>query len=164
MRKQERNYAFVDSNNLYLGVKSLGWKIDFVRFREYLRGKYSVETAFLFIGFVRGNEKLYQILKKAGFVCVFKEVAIEPSGHIKGNCDAELVLRAMVELPNYDRAVVVSGDGDFTCLAQHLIRAGKLLRVLAPSRRSCAASLKKLPRECLSFVEDVRERVERRGP
>lgn len=164
MRKAERNYAFVDGNNLYLGIKALVWQLDFARFRVYLSDKYGVEKAFLFIGFVPGKERLYQFLQEAGFVCVFKEIALEPSGHVKGNCDAELVLHAMVQLPKYNQAVIVSGDGDFACLARHLISAGKLLRVLAPSRRSCAASLKKLPRETLSFVEDVRQKLERGSP
>ena len=39
---------------------------------------------------------------------------------IKGNVDAELVLYAMKELPNYEQAIIVSGDGDFFSLAEYL--------------------------------------------
>lgn len=35
MRKAN-NYAFIDSQNLNLGVLALGWKLDFARFRSYL--------------------------------------------------------------------------------------------------------------------------------
>ena len=44
--------------------------------------------------------------------------------------DAELVLHAMIEYPNYDKAIVVSGDGDFHCLIEYLEKQGKLARVL----------------------------------
>ncbi len=37
MRKKENNYAFIDGQNLNLGIKSLGWKLDFIRFRRYLK-------------------------------------------------------------------------------------------------------------------------------
>lgn len=29
-------YAFIDSQNLNLGVRSLGWKLDFAKFRQYI--------------------------------------------------------------------------------------------------------------------------------
>ncbi len=42
MKNREHNYAFVDAQNLNLGIKGLGWELDFERFRTYLREKYSV--------------------------------------------------------------------------------------------------------------------------
>ena len=64
MRKTENNYAFIDSQNLNLGVKSQGWKLDFARFRIFLKDKYKVKKVFLFIGYVAGNEILYTSLQK----------------------------------------------------------------------------------------------------
>ena len=63
MKKEENNYAFIDSQNLNLSIQSLGWHLDFARFRIYLREKYKVEKAFLFIGYVEGNEDLYNFLQ-----------------------------------------------------------------------------------------------------
>ena len=50
MQSKENNYAFVDSQNLNLSIRALGWKIDFGRFRVYLKEKYQIKKAFLFIG------------------------------------------------------------------------------------------------------------------
>ena len=47
--KNKNNYAFIDSQNLNLAVKDQGWSLDFKRFREYLKDKYGVIKAFLFI-------------------------------------------------------------------------------------------------------------------
>jgi uncharacterized LabA/DUF88 family protein len=52
---------------------------------------------------------------------------------IKGNVDAELVLYAMKELPNYEQAIIVSGDGDFFSLAEYLEEQGRLAHILAPN-------------------------------
>ena len=72
MKKKSNNYAFIDSQNLNLSIRSLGWKLDFARFRVYLKEKYGVTKAFLFIGFVEGNNDLYVSLQSAGFLCIFK--------------------------------------------------------------------------------------------
>lgn len=56
--KKQTVYAFIDSQNLNLGVKDAGWNLDFKKFRIYLEDKYNVARAYLFIGHVAGNEKL----------------------------------------------------------------------------------------------------------
>src|SRR3989338_8788771 len=112
MLKPQTNYAFIDSQNVYLSIRSQGWDIDWIRFRVYLREHYNVSKAFLFIGYIEGNNKLYTALQEAGFVCIWKPVLTYKDGTIKGNVDAELVLHAMIEFPNFDKAVIVTGDED----------------------------------------------------
>jgi uncharacterized LabA/DUF88 family protein len=139
MTKKAIVYAFIDSQNLNLGVQSQGWQIDYKKFRLYLRNKYGVKNAYIFIGFVLGNEDLYESLQKAGYILVFKPtVQYFENGKstVKGNVDAELVLHAAaIEYSHYDKAIIVSGDGDFTCLVKFLSKHGKLLHVFAPNKR-----------------------------
>src|SRR3989344_4352208 len=127
-------YAFIDSQNLNLGVKSQGWKLDWRKFRQYLRNKYGVITAYLFIGYKPGNEALYTSLQKMGYLVILKPTLELPDGTVKGNVDAELVLHTMIEYKNYRKAIIVSGDGDFYCLVEYLIKKNKLLHLLAPNR------------------------------
>lgn len=89
-------YAFIDSQNLNLGILSQGWKLDFARFRVYLTEKYGVSKAYLFIGYIEKNKELYKFLKKSGYNLVFKPTVIH-KGETKGNVDAELVLWASAE-------------------------------------------------------------------
>ena len=138
MRKIKKNtvYAFIDSNNLHLGVLSQGWKLDWRKFRQYLRNKYNVNKAYLFIGQVAGNEALYAFLQESGYILIFKptlERQQQDKVKIKGNVDAELVLHSMIQYKNYDKAVIVTGDGDFHCLVEYLEEKGKLLKILAPT-------------------------------
>ena len=137
-RAKETIYAFIDSNNLNLGILSQGWKLDFARFRIYLKDKYHVEKAFLFIGYVPGNQQLYTFLQKVGYIVVFKpilEISKEKKTKIKGNVDAELVLHTMIEYKNYDKAIIVSGDGDFYCLIEYLANNNKLAKIIVPNKK-----------------------------
>ncbi len=139
-KKGDIVYAFIDSQNLNLGVQSQGWKLDFGKFRQYLITKYKVKKTLLFIGFVQGNQSLYTYLQNVGYICIFKPTLElrkkNPSRTvIKGNVDAELVLHTMIEYKNFDKAIIVSGDGDFHCLVEYLEKKEKLLKIIAPNIR-----------------------------
>lgn len=128
-------YAFIDSQNVNLGVKSQGWQLDWRKFRQYLRNKYNVTSAFLFIGYKPGNEALYTSLQQMGYVVILKPTMELPDKSVKGNVDAELVLHTMIQYKNYSKAIIASGDGDFRCLVEYLVKKNKLLCVLAPNRK-----------------------------
>lgn len=153
-RLQPVVYAFIDGQNLNLGVQSQGWKLDFKRFRLYLKNKYGVTKAYLFIGLVPGNQELYSHLSSVGYELVFKPtVAYDVGGKKthKGNVDAELVLCAAAKTySDYDQAIIVSGDGDFCCLVEYLRENHKLLHIMTPNR-----SFSKLLRGYLRYIVQI---------
>ncbi len=151
-----RVFAFIDSQNLNLGVQKFGWKLDWRKFRKFLADEYGVNKAFLFIGYIPENEALYEQMHDAGYAVVLKPTfdltkprpeATEAHAHdangkptdaedkkpVKGNIDAELVLWAMKEISNYEQAIIVSGDGDFYCLVEYLESKKRLKCLIAPS-------------------------------
>ncbi|MDO8674787.1 MAG: NYN domain-containing protein [Candidatus Omnitrophota bacterium] len=152
------NYAFIDSQNLNLSIKDQGWRLDYKRFCRYLKDKYKVSKAFLFIGYIPAQQALYTALQQQGYALVFKPTLDLKGGRVKGNVDAELVLHAMIEWNNYDKAVVVTGDGDFHCLIEHLKNNGKLERLLVPNQYKYSALLKKFGSD-ITFVTDLKERL-----
>lgn len=156
--KQGKTFAFIDSQNLNLGVQSQGWKLDWRKFRQYLRNKYNVSKAYLFIGQVVGNESLYAFLQECGFVLIFKPTLELPDGKVKGNVDAELVLHAMIQFNNYDKAIIASGDGDFYCLVEYLAEKRKLHSILAPNK-SYSGLLRKF-NNCVVRVDLLRKSLE----
>ena len=152
--RKPNNYAFIDSQNLNLGVQKIGWKMDWHKFRIWLADNYGVTKAFMFIGYMQDNESLYEQMYDHGFLVVLKptleikgaqqephagdkpgERSPDEKPTVKGNIDADLVMYAMKEMPNYDKAVIVSGDGDFFGLIEYLIEQKKFLKMLAPNRR-----------------------------
>jgi uncharacterized LabA/DUF88 family protein len=156
-RKKPNTYAFIDSQNLNLGTQRMGWKVDWRKFRKFLAEKYGVTKAYMFIGYMSENEALYEYMHELGFLVVLKptlDVTAKPQAKleseapvakekdkdkeeekpiVKGNVDAELVLYAMKELPNYQMAIIVSGDGDFFSLAEYLDEQGKLAQIMTPN-------------------------------
>jgi len=95
------------------------------------------QYTFMFIGLVNNNQQLYTHLQASGFILIFKPtVQYFNNGKrtVKGNVDAELVLHAAAtEYPNYEKAIIISGDGDFACLIDFLDKNNKLLHVITPS-------------------------------
>ena len=156
---KQRVYAFIDAQNLNMGVRDLGWKLDWQRFRVYLSHKYRVEKAFLFMGYMPENQRLYSSLQQAGFVLIFKPVLIHRDEKVKGNVDAELVLHTMIEYPNYSQAVVVTSDGDFACLVRYLREQDKLLKVISPKHDTCSVLLRNAARERMAYLEDLRGKL-----
>ncbi|MEK6690143.1 MAG: NYN domain-containing protein [Nitrospirota bacterium] len=159
MSENQNNYAFIDSQNVNLAIRDQGWILDFRRFRKYLEDKYSISKAFIFIGYINTNQNLYTSLQKDGYILVFKPTLNLPEGKAKGNVDAELVLHTMVEYPNYDKALIVSGDGDFYCLVDYLKRKDKLLKLMIPNRNRYSSLLRKFSQDIV-FMNDLRGKME----
>jgi len=160
MVNKENNFAYIDGQNLYLGIQSLGWKLDYARFRKYLTEKYSVITAYYFIGYVAGNQPLYSELQKMGYVLVFKPTIPDEDGNIKGNIDADLVLQVMIDFSNYDKAIIATSDGDFYSLVKYLYQNDKLRLVMSPYVKTCSSLLKKEAKEKIVFMDNLRNKLE----
>ena len=164
-------YAFIDSQNLNLGTKKnifrnnkriyKGWQLDYNKFRIYLTDKFRVKKAFLFIGYIKDNHDLYRRLKSYGYELIYKPTTKDGAGKPKGNIDAELVLHAAaIEYKNYDKAVIVSGDGDFRCLHEFLEKNNKLAGIIIPNRFSESSLLKKFA-QYKFFVNRDQEKLKR---
>ncbi|MCX6810731.1 MAG: NYN domain-containing protein [Candidatus Berkelbacteria bacterium] len=160
MKNESKNYAFIDGQNLNLGIKELGWKLDLKKFRKYLEDKYQVKKAYYFIGYIDGNQVLYQMLQEYGYILIFKPTLSDSDGKIKGNCDAELVLHTMIEFKNFDKAIIVTSDGDFACLVDYLIGKEKLKTVLAPSNRKYSSLLRKITKgKFVAFLDVLKPKL-----
>ena len=159
MEKIINNYAFIDSQNLNLSIRDQGWRVDFKRFRKYLEDKYRIKKAFIFIGYIPTNQSLYTSLQEYGYILIFKPTLSLPGGKVKGNIDAELVLHAMIEYANYDKAAIVTGDGDFHCLIEYLKKQGKLERLIIPNRYKFSSLLRKFAKDMV-FMSDLRVKLE----
>lgn len=159
--KKQTTYAFIDSQNLNLAVRDMGWKLDFARFRVYLKEKYGVDKAYIFIGYMPSNQELYSFLQDSGYNCVFRPTLTYKDGKTKGNCDAELILQAMIDVQLYEKAVIVTGDGDFYCLVNYLITQDKLSALIVPNRNKYSALLKlKDFKPFTRAMNDLRKKLE----
>ena len=66
----------------------------------------------------------------------------------------------MIEWSNFDKAIIVSGDGDFHCLIEHLYDNNKLKKIIAPNNKY--SSLLKKFAKCIVRIDLFRKKVERK--
>ncbi|MBI2591633.1 MAG: NYN domain-containing protein [Candidatus Brennerbacteria bacterium] len=185
-KENKITHAFIDASNLfYGGEKSLGWKIDYEKLLQYLRGKYSVSRVLYFGGVeihdfvynylrdetapiteierhlaelvrIKGGQmseamlllinrhiqrvKFYLKLKYFGYELHLKPVKLyeqdDGTTKRKANCDVDMAFWLMREKNDFDRAIILSGDGDFLPVLKYLKVAGKEIIVLARGPRT----------------------------
>ena len=142
--------AYIDESNLFLSLKLINIKISYRKLSIFLKEKYKVEQAFIFVGYIQKNDFVYSRMVDAGFNIIYKEV----TDH-KGNCDCELVLK--VTRDYYEQkcteAVIITGDGDFACLIRFLSEKKVVVRVIAPRAERCSVFIKRVTVH-LAFLED----------
>ena len=158
----ENNFAYIDGANLHKGVADLGWRLDYKRFRLWLNNKYQVKRAYLFLGLVPKYKDLYTYLQEVGFTLVFKETTYGGNGEVKGNCDADLVLQVARDTyeNKFEKAVIVSSDGDYAGLIKFLQEKDKLLTILSPSNH-CSILLKRTNAR-ITYLDRVRSKIDRK--
>ena len=160
--KQARgNIAYIDAQNLWMATThgKDPWEVDAYKLRRYLRIKYKVAEAYYFIGVELGeHQKLYDLLKDAGFKLIFREHPEKAVSKKKGNVDVDVVFTMLVdayERPDeYDKAILISNDGDYFRVVEHLLAKGKLGKVLFPSRKNSSSLYKKISNEFYAYLDE----------
>jgi len=154
---------YIDGNNLYRGAKELGFKIDYKKFRGWLRQKYNPHQVYLFIGLVPDRVKFYEHLQECGFILVFKQT-VSVGGVVKGNCDAELVLKTISDFytKSFASCILITGDGDFGCLVEFLEENKSLDCIISPDENKCSILLKNKNTE-ITFLNDLYHKFSKRA-
>lgn len=165
-RSQQNNYAYIDGANLHSGIAGFGWVLDYARFRIWLSEKYGVKNAYIFIGLIPKYKELYKYLQECGFTLVFKEVVYDGEGKAKGNCDADLVLQMTRDAyeNKFDKAVIVSSDGDYSGLVKFLQGKNKLEIILSPSIPKKCSILLKRTNAPITYLNGVKDKISLNNP
>ena len=158
----ENNFAYIDGANLHKGVADLGWELDYKRLRLWLSSKYKIKRAYLFLGLIPKYKDLYIHLQEVGFTIVFKETTYDGEGKAKGNCDADLVLRTVCDTYEnvFDKAVIISSDGDYASLVKFLQERNKILAIISPNNH-CSVLLKRTNSKIL-YLDWVKSKVNKK--
>ena len=84
--------------------------------------------------------RFYKKLESFGYDLYLKPVKLyhqeDGTTRRKANCDVEMAFYIMREKDSFDRAVILSGDGDFLPVLKHIKEVGKEVMVLARGRRT----------------------------
>ena len=156
-----KNIAFIDGQNLYKATTKSGtpWSVNLDRFRTYLLQKYHVGRAYYHLGFVtEKGQGLYEEIQKAGFILVFKQHSAVMAGLKKGNVDSDIIFSIMKRLyqkEDFERVVLVSGDGDYKALVDFLLEENKLEKILFPDRKNRSSLYKSISNKFFAYLDDT---------
>jgi uncharacterized LabA/DUF88 family protein len=156
-----KNLAFIDGQNLYMGTKSCNspWEVDLSKLKFYLERKYNVSEIYYFLGYVQNeNEELYDEIQKSGLILKFREHNSAMLGKKKGNVDSDIIFNIMKKLykkEDFDKIILISGDGDYKMLVDFLIEENKFEKILFPNRKYASSLYKKLGRKYFAHLEDL---------
>lgn len=174
VKRKIKNYAFIDGQNLHYETRKAGLKVDYRKLRIYLADKYRVTKAYYLFGYeLTTNTAKYAQLAEYGYEVIFKGRDVVSGTPRVGptlkesNIDTELILQTMiklVEVPDeFDKIVLVSGDGDFKNLVDYLIEKGKFEKILFPNKSSVSTLYKRqFDRKYYEYLPDVRRYIERK--
>lgn len=157
MTLKENNFAYIDGANLHKGVESSAWTLDYGRFRSWLRQKFGITDAHLFIGLMPKHADLYTSLQSSGYKLVFKEIVYDGSGKAKGNCDADLVLQAARDYYEHrpTHAVLVASDGDYAPLVRFWQEKKVPCVIVSPAPVAKCSILLKRTGAPIAYLEDM---------
>ena len=185
--EKKPNIAFIDGQNLYFGTtkcsdcaEALGkdlknmqlrdcscgfaWEVNLSKLRIYLKENYNVSEAYYVLGFLREeNNDLYNDLQKAGFIVQFKEHKEMFVSKKKGNVDTDIVFEIMKKLleegEEFDKIVIVSGDGDYKKLVSYLVSKDRFEKILFPNKKFASSLYKELGSEIFDYLDGLKKYI-----
>jgi uncharacterized LabA/DUF88 family protein len=170
MNSKTKNIAYVDGQNLYMGTSKSEpkWKINLSRFRVYLEKKYNVDKAYYYLGYVQEGDKiehLYEEIQSAGFILVFRQHSSTMLGKKKGNVDSDIIFSVMKRIyknDDFDKIILVSGDGDYKMLVDFLIEEKRFEKILFPNKKFASSLYKEIGAQYFDNLgnQDIRNKIE----
>ncbi len=126
INKEQRVSVFVDVQNMYYSAKNLySAKVNFAQvLRNAVMGRKLVRAiAYVIKADIKEEKNFHDALEAIGYEVKSKDLQTFAGGAKKGDWDIGIAIDA-IELANkLDTVVLVSGDGDFVPLVEHLKRA-----------------------------------------
>jgi len=167
---RKRVSIFVDGANMfYTQKKGLGWFFDPAKLLRVLRGDDELTDAYWFMGVKQPSdsrdENFIRFLAYAGYVVRTKNLKTiydSDSGEStqRANLDIEIVMDMFNTVENYDKAILVSGDGDFERALELLRSRGKEICVVS-TQNWIAAELRMAVGSHFIDLQDMRADIER---
>ncbi len=170
MNQSLRVSIFVDGANMfYTQKKGLGWFFDPGKLLKTLKAEDELADAFWYMGVKPSpesrDENFLRYLAYAGYTVRTKQLKtiFDPeSGETiqKANLDIEIVMDMFNTVDNYQKAILLSGDGDFERALESLRSRGKRICVVS-TQNWIASELRMAVGSHYIDLQDIRSQIER---
>lgn len=160
-------FAFVDASNMiYRNTDRNPWKIDLKKLIKYLKERFGTSRVFYYAGVDNANKsqlKLYSKMKQWGYELRLNRVKnfvnIKGEFYQKADVDSRMTFEIMAYFSTYDRAVVITGDGDFYWVLEYLLQKKEKVWLISNPKKT-AGELKQLFKGNFSSLDDTRKWLE----
>lgn len=153
IKREQRVGVFVDVQNMYYSGRNLyNAKVNFAHIlKEAVNNRSLVRSiAYVIKADIKEEKNFFEALSKIGYEVKSKDLQTFVGGAKKGDWDIGIAMDMIELAPKLDTLVLVSGDGDFVDLLQHLRRAmGCRIEVMAFAKSSSS----KLREESDEFID-----------
>jgi len=125
-QKAQRVSVFVDVQNMYYSARALyNARVNFKNILQDATAGRSLIRASAYV--IRTEEikrePFFEALSRIGYEIKAKDLQVFAGGAKKGDWDVGIAMDAIEQAPKIDTIILVSGDGDFVPLLEHLRRA-----------------------------------------
>lgn len=142
--REQRIGVFVDVQNLYYSAKFIyKAKVNFrtvlneaVRDRNLIRA-----IAYVIKADVKDEANFFDALKNLGYEVKAKDLQVFYGGAKKGDWDVGIAMDLIELAPKLDAVVLISGDGDFVPLVEHIKHALGCYVEIMSFGKSCSQKL-----------------------
>ena len=152
IHKDQRVGVFVDVQNMYYSAKNLyDTKVDFKKVLDsaVMNRRLVRASAYVIKGETPGEDNFFEALRQIGYEVEIKELKEFYGGEKKGDWDLGMTVDMIQQAKKLDTVVLVTGDGDFAVLVDHLKAMGCRVEVMSFGR----SSAKELRESATNFVD-----------
>jgi len=68
-------------------------------------------------------------------------------------------MKSLIENSDFDKIILVSGDGDYKKLVDYLIKKNKFKKILFPNKKFASSLYKKLGSEYFDYLENIKVHI-----
>lgn len=158
--KGQRVGVFIDVQNVYYSAKyGYGKKVNFANILRMARGERTLIRAIAYCIRAEAEKEatFFGALEAIGFEVKAKDIQIFAGGAKKGDWDIGIAMDAIETAPKLDVIVLVSGDGDYIPLVEHLRRAMGCKVEVMSFGKSTSGKLKEAADVFVDFDENPRK-------
>lgn len=146
----------------YSGVETHGYEVDISSTEEYpvkklykyLKKQEARNDKYIEKDFPR--VKFLKKIQSFGYILRLKPIkhikSYDGTVKAKANCDVDLTMDLIRLIDDYDRAIILSGDGDFEILLKYLEENGKSFKVIANTINTAREIRTKYRKDFIDFL------------
>jgi uncharacterized LabA/DUF88 family protein len=161
-----RTIIFVDHANVFKNLEKVKGRIDWKKLKLVLKGESHLVGAFIYIGLPsqipKEQKKFIKYLEHVGYVIQPKPLKKTPNGRREQKGVDIFIYKEIVELAvadSYDKAIIVSGDGDFIDAVNDLKRLQKTYEIWSFKNSLSKDLANEAGKDNVHYIDNILEEI-----